>query len=114
MLENGYVNLGVIGTAEDPDNGVINVLTDEQKKAVRDYVETGLDKPIVATIPVLSDTLTQGGYKTFGEHQFVQLNVVGNNIRLLFPLTITEDIDIPEQTISVTTVAYSAILTITR
>lgn len=114
MYENGYLNLGTIGTVEDPDSGTIIALTDEQKKAVRDYVGMGLDKPIIATIPALSDTLSQEGYKTFGAHQFVQLNVIGNNIHLLFPLSKTEDIDIPEQTISVTTVAYSTIVTITR
>lgn len=113
MFENGYVNLGVIRTAEDPDNGSINVLSAEQEKAVRDYVNTGLDKPIIATI-TLNDNLSQQGYTTFGTHQFVQLSVVGNNIRLLFPLRATAEIEIPEYNFSIPTVEYVVVLTITR
>lgn len=114
MYENGYLNLGTIGTALDPDNGTINVLTDEQKKAVRDYVGMRLDKPIIATIPVLSDTLSQGGYTTFGTHQFVKLNVIGNNIQLLFPLFMTAHIEIPEYDFDIPSAEYVVVLTITR
>lgn len=114
MYENGYLNIGAIGTVEDPDAGVINALTDEQKKAVRDYVGMGLDKPIIATIPALGDDLSKQGYTPFGTHQFVQLSVVGNNIRLLFPLHVTMNIEIPEYDFNIPTVEYVVVVTITR
>lgn len=114
MYENGYLNLGTIGTVEDPDSGSINALTAEQKKAVREYVALGIDKPIIATIPALSDNLSKEGYTPFGTHQFVQLSVVGNNILLRFPLSTTVHIEIPEYEFDIPSVEYVHVLTVTR